>query len=356
MSNCRGSGLSTPPQGAAPILGLFFVLLFIPLVVFTVDLTNVFRVKTELQVAAESAALSGARSLFFNGQGPDWPTAEAQATEIGRLYYAQGASIRDVEVVTGYWHPSNPQEIKPPYGDGITFDDYPAVSVTLHKALGKNQGPFVPAFGGVIGLAPVPLSAKAVSVVSGVGEVAPKTLFPFVMSRCLFTYFWNATGDPPGPAIDPSTESPYIFQLGEGFDTPPCGALQGFWTSYSVVDNSASGIRTLLETQNSQPLRLGDDIWLPTGVMNTVYNRVSQLLKTCPGSLDPVCDEVIVAVIDDPETGQWSPIEAFACIRILSADGGSQPNVRVQMTTTCDTTGTGGIGPPLIVGHPKLVQ
>jgi hypothetical protein len=345
-----------PPRGVAPVLGLILILFFIPFVVLSVDLTNVFRVKTELQVAAESAALSGARSLFFNGHGPDWNTAEAQATEIGRLYYAQGALIRDIEVVTGYWHPSNPSEIKSPFGGGITFDDYPAVSVTLRKAPGKNEGPFVPAFGGVIGLEPVPLSVTAVSIVSGVGEVAPQTLFPFVMSRCLFTYFWNATGDPPGPAIDPSTESAYIFQLGDGFNTPPCGALQGFWTSYSTVDNSASGIRTLLETKNSQPLRLGDDIWLPTGLMNTVYNRVSQLLKLCPDSSGVVCDDVIVAVINDPEPGQWSPIEAFACIRILSADGGSRPNVRVQMTTDCDTKGTGGVGPPLIVGHPKLVR
>ncbi|MEN9764291.1 MAG: hypothetical protein RL397_246, partial [Pseudomonadota bacterium] len=39
-----------------------------------------------------------------------------------------------------------------------------------------------------------------------------------------------------------------------------------------------------------------------------------------------------------------------------SADGGSKPNVRVQMKTECDTTGTGGFGPPLIVGPPKLVR
>jgi hypothetical protein len=90
--------------------------------------------------------------------------------------------------------------------------------------------------------------------------------------------------------------------------------------------------------------------------MNTVYSRVFQWLQTCPESYEAVCGDLIVAVIDDPQQGQWSQIQAFACIRILSADGGSKPNVRVQMTTTCDTTGTGGMGPPLIAGFPKLVR
>jgi len=103
-------------------------------------------------------------------------------------------------------------------------------------------------------------------------------------------------------------------------------------------------------------LRIGDDIWLPTGVMNTVYNALSKLLETCVGTSGGACDEVIVAVIDDPEPGQWSQIQAFACIRIFSAEGGSKPNVRVQMKTECDTTGTGGLGPPLIVSYPKLVR
>jgi len=346
----------SPPEGGFAVIGVFLVLLFIPVVVLTVDLANVFRIKSELQVAAESSALSGARSLFYQGVGPDWSTAEAQATEIGRLYYAEGASIEDVEVTAGYWHPSTPTEIKSPSDASISFEDYPAVQVTLRKIPGKNRGPFVPAFGGVIGLEPVELSATAVSVVSGVGNVAAKTLFPFVMSRCLFVHFWNASATPAGPVIDPTTGAPYIFQLGQHFEAPPCGALQGFWTSYASVDNSASGIRQLLETRNAEPLRIGDDVWLPTGVMNTVYNALSRLLETCVGTSGGACDEVIVAVIDDPEQGQWSQIQAFACIRILSADGGSHPNVRVQMKTECDTTGTGGFGPPLIVGPPKLVR
>lgn len=186
--------------------------------------------------------------------------------------------------------------------------------------------------------------------------LAAKTLFPFVMSRCLFVHFWNASASPAGPVIDPTTGAPHIFQLGQNFETPPCGTLQGFWTSYATIDNSASGIRQLLETRNSDPLRVGDDIWLPTGVMNTVYSALSRLLETCVGTSASACDEVIVAVIDDPEPGQWAQIQAFACIRILSADGGSNPNARVQMKTECDTTGTGGVGPPLIVGYPKLVR
>jgi hypothetical protein len=345
-----------PPEGGFAVIGVFLVLLFIPVVVMTVDLANVFRIKSELQVAAEASALSGARSLFSRGVGPDWATAEAQATEIGRLYYAEGASIEDVEVITGYWHPSAPTEIKSPSDAGISFEDYPAVQATLRKIPGKNHGPFVPAFGGVIGLQPLDLSATAMSVVSGVGEVAAKTLFPFVMSRCLFVHFWNASASPAGPVIDPVTGAPYVFQLGQNFETPPCGALQGFWTSYATVDNSASSIRQLLEMRNAEAFRIGDDIWLPTGVMNTVYSALSKLLETCVGTSGGACDEVIVAVIDDPEPGQWAQIQAFACIRILSADGGSKPNVRVQMKTECDTTGTGGVGPPLIVGYPKLVR
>ena len=353
MNKCLFRG---PPEGGFAVIGVFLVLLFIPVVVMTVDLANVFRIKSELQVAAESSALSGARSLFSRGVGPDWATAEAQATEIGRLYYAEGASIEDVEVTTGYWHPSAPTEIKSPSDAGISFEDYPAVQVSLRKMPGRNQGPFVPAFGGVIGLKPVDLSATAISVVSGVGEVAAKTLFPFVMSRCLFVHFWNASASPAGPVIDPATGAPYVFQLGQNFETPPCGALQGFWTSYATVDNSASSIRELLEMRNAETFRIGDDIWLPTGVMNTVYSALSKLLETCVGTSGGACDEVIVAVIDDPEPGQWSQIQAFACIRILSADGGSKPNARVQMKTECDTTGTGGVGPPLIVGNPKLVR
>ena len=53
----------------------------------------------------------------------------------------------------------------------------------------------------------------------------------------------------------------------------------------------------------------------------------------------------------------FSPVVAFACLRILSASGGSAKYVLVQMSNRCVNPKAGGSGPGYgVFSTPKLVS
>jgi len=348
--------LRSPPAGTAAVMGILIFLLVIPLLALTIDVANAYRVRAELQVTADASALAGAGSLYSGGTGPQWTLAEERAKAVALLHSVQGRTVTEVTAELGYWSEEFFFEELGSFAGYIESDSYPAIRITVSKGEGSNSGPFYTIFGSSLGLGALNLSASAIAIVSGPGELAAETMFPFVMSSCLYTHFWDSGADPSGPAQDPNTGEPYIFELGENFETPPCGTLQGFWTSYTDAVNSANTLRNLVDALNARPLRVGDQVWLPTGQMNTVYSYIGKRIQTCEKSGQVSCNTVVVAVIDAPAQGQWSTVRAFSCIRLISASGGSKPHVKVQMNTACDSEGTGGIGPFYLVGSPKLVQ
>ncbi len=311
-----------------------------------VDLSYMFVVRNELQNAADAAALSGAGRLYTGNSGPNWSEAEQQAATAARLNRSEYRLIQDPEVVAGYWSTSTmpgtmqPSSITPAPGDSS------AVMVTIRKAQTNRDGPVRPFFATVMGKNEVEVGATAVAAVSTPGYVGKNALFPFVMSKCMYDTYWNASASPPGPRNDPLTGQPYIFEIEPEPKKPgtePCDTTaggRGVWTTFFEVNAGTNVVKDLISVFNPDPIEIGDQIWIPTGITAVNYGLTQACSETGNGS----CAVVSVAVVQDLLQKTSARVIAFSCLRIKNANQGKK-TISVQMTKNCVPPGSGGTGP-----------
>lgn len=309
-----------------------------------VDLAYVFVVRNELQNAADAAALSGAGRLYSNNSGPNWSDADLQATLVTQLNKSEVQPIQDPEIAVGYWSSNatpggmQPVSITPAAGDSA------AVMVTVRKTGGNRNGPVRPFFATILGKNEIEVSATAVAAVSTPSYVASNALFPFVMSKCMYDTYWNALASPPGPRNDPSTGQPYVFVIEpepKKAGTGPCEASgRGVWTTFFDVNGGTNIVKDLISSFNPDPLKIGDQIWIPSGITAVNYG----LTQACSEAGNGSCAVVSVAVIDNLLQKTNATVIGFSCLRIKDANQGNK-TLSVQMTKNCVPPGSGGIGP-----------
>ena len=162
-----------------------------------------------MQNVADSSALAGANCLdrqslggsttectSINATTLNWTRASAKAiAQLGNNTAANIAiSTTDAghQVSTGYW---NLLTGSPSGGtlsttfSPLTVNDKPAVSVIITKDTGKNNGPIAMLTRMMFGGSDVPMTAKAVAVISSPGSVLPGSLIPQAINKCMFDLY-----------------------------------------------------------------------------------------------------------------------------------------------------------------------
>lgn len=267
-------------RGIAMIYVALLLFALMGFVALAVDIGYMYVVKTELQNAADSAALAGAGTLYptppFNSvPPPDWVTAEANALLFTQKNKSTGQLLVYANISTGYWNlKQNPTGIQSKFitplgfcsiskatcttnanctgaGEVCLLQDVPAVKVKIRKTDGENSGPVKTFFGRVFGIESVPLYSESVAVSGFIGSVSPGALFPIALSKCLTDFYFSQNPLPsPPPTIN--LYSPYSPGL------PNCPT--GQWTSFQTGNNDVTTIRDLIFKGNSNPLDIGTPI------------------------------------------------------------------------------------------------
>ena len=334
----------------APVVALSMPVL-IGVAAFAVDLAYVYLVRNEMQNDADAAALAGAHALIDPATGAlRWDAATTQARQSVGLNSAAGHALSDATVDTGYWNlKGTPADLQ-----GLpmtpTAWDAPAVSVTLRKQAGQNQGPVQSFFARFWSVQGFDQQVRAVAAPTSPGSVNPGGIFPLAMAQCLFDNYWDRSVYPPRPQIDPATGQPYVFKIGSGYHYGSCAS--GEWTSLLDDSNDVGTIRQLIAKGNPVTLEMGQTIWIEPGTKATLY----QTVKNCSVAGDRSCEYVVVPTVTQTDNHALSPITGFACLRILDANNG-QKYVLAEMSNRCQSSQGGGAGPNYgVVTPPSLVR
>lgn len=334
----------------APLVALMLPVL-IGTAAFAIDLAYVYVVRNEMQNDADAAALSGAHALYDSGTGAlRWDAATTQAQQSVRLNSAAGQIMSDAIIETGYWNlrgvPSALQSpsLKP------TDWDAPAVSVTLQKQGGQNQGAVQTFFARFWNVQGINQQVTAVAAPTSPGMVLPGGLFPLAMAQCMYDTYWDRSVYPPSPKLDPGTGKPYVFKIGSGYHYGSCSS--GEWTSLLNDVNDVGTIRQLITQGNPVALQMAQNIWIEPGTKSTLY----QTVQNCSAAGDHSCEYVVVPTVTQTDNHALSPITGFACLHILDANAG-QKYVLAEMSNRCNSSLAGGAGPNYgVITPPSLVR
>lgn len=296
------------------LLTLTFVLAF---GAFAIDVPRVFTVTNELQNAADAAALAGAGALTPGTAGPNWSGGTAAGNAAIQLNSSDGKKLVNGTVKAGYWDvaaasPSlrAPASVTLPAPAGQS--PQPAVQVTIARNQGSN-GVVALLLGALLGVSTTTDSATAVAVIAPPSTVPAGGLFPVVMDQCVYDQYWDPQTNQ--PRLDPSTNQPYEFQIGNGQQYgSSCQA--GQWTSFAIESNNTPTIRNLITNGNPTPLSIGDYIYIEPGVKTTIYSSV------------PTGATVVLPVATQIASKDYVPIVAFAAFQIDGSYGGDSKYIQ----------------------------
>jgi Flp pilus assembly protein TadG len=337
------------------------IALLLPIIIgfgaFAVDFSYRFLVRSELQNAADATALAAASCLFgrancgnLNATKPDWNTARQSAIDYVSKNSSENTPLTNVAVDYGYWNitgtPAGLQSLpKTP-----ATNDLAAVKITISKDIGANGGPVKTFLAPILGIYSKSLSATAVAVVpyptsSGIG-----TVFPVAITKCLYDDYCDSANKKPkianaknieGFDLPQTVGEPYLFKVTSSLHT--CGCEAGQWSSLDTDSNSTTTIRGLISNGNSTDIPVGGKIWIQPGTKTALYSDVNN----CSAAGNKSCEYVTVPIVQDISTHSYNSVIAYACMRILSATGGSEKYITMQMSNDadkCQAKGSGGGG------------
>ncbi len=331
-------------RGAVAIIVAASLVALLGITALAVDVGHIFVVRNQTQNAVDAAALRGAAFLYAPGSttpnfSPSGPAVTNATNTVSLNITVTGND--SLAVVANYWKTLNPSA---PTNEA-------AVEVTLTKQV---QLYFAPIFG----MQYTNVAATAIAVVQSPTVMGQGAInVPMTIGSCMYNMYWNSsTGE---PINNPATNQPYVFQIGSSYAYGENGQLgggctTGQWTPLSSTqDNSDSIIRNNINYGNATTLKTGDSIWLQTGDQNNLYN----LINNCSTSGNLNCAYATVPVVSSVTPGSEQTITAMACIHILSATGGDDKYISVQMANGCAPNNAGGSGTSYgVVAAPRLAQ
>lgn len=339
-------------QGVVTLLVALTLPVLVGAAALAVDLAYLHVVRNELQNDADAAALAGAKALYQKtGTGLDWDGAALRAQSAIALNRADGKPLSQGLVQTGYWDMRQAVSGLQTLPAVPTSNDAPAVQVNVSRSDGQNQGPVRTFLAGIWGVVAKPVRATAVAGVTSPGSVSPGGVFPFAMSECMYQKYWNSTSQPAGPRLDPLTGKVHVFKVGSLYQYDSC--TSGEWSPLDLKASGADAIDGMIKTGNPVTLSVGDDIWVQSGVKNSLFQDVQR----CSAAGDKSCEYVLMPVLSQVLSGSFSTIRGFACLHILRAVGGSQKYIEIEMSTKCKSPYSGGVGPNYgVVSPPSLFR
>ncbi len=365
----QGRRVVKKQEGVIAIIAATLLPVLIGFTALALDIAYAMMVRNQLQNAADATALAAAGCLRaradcgnLNASIPDWSSASTEAQVFAANNVVENSAISTVTVEYGYWDASaaSPSLRTLPYTP--TSNDAPAVRVTVNRTSGVNGGEVPTFFARIWGVNSRPMSASAVAVIASPGVAGKGSLFPVALSKCLYDTFWDAATNKPKVAtsVNPAgfdlpqtVGQPYVFKVTSSYHADECES--GQWTSLEIDSNNVPTIRDLITDGNNLSIVVGDDVWVQPGTKTALYSDVND----CSYAGNKSCEYVIVPVVADLNKGD-QPVVAFGCMRILSAAGGSDKSIVVQLSANadkCQAANSSGVGPSYGVFLPgRLVK
>jgi Flp pilus assembly protein TadG len=359
--------MSNREKGSMLVFFAGIIIVLTGIAVLAVDVGRIYIVRNELQNVADAAALAGANCLdrqslagsttdcaVTKASALNWTRANAKAIDQLGHNNADNIAVETTgtgyQIDVGYWNLLT----NAPSGGAfsttfspLTINDKPAVRVTVTKDVGQNGGPIRMLTAAMFGGADVPMSARAVAVISSPGIVPPSSVVPQVINKCMYDKFWNSatgtpvlyTGTPPDPQDISVIGQPWELRIGSAYHYGTCQS--GQWTSFELDVNSQSAISELIANGNPTSLGIGDMTWIEPGTKTASYNDLDAKFPTPPGA------DVTVLVVDtaDLTVKGEAPIVAFAGFHISDVRGGSDKYIQGHFIPNFITPGSSGIGP-----------
>lgn len=355
--------------------------------VLAIDVGRIYVVRNEMQNVADAAVLAGANCLNRQSRPGstteckrdtqatlNWDRAIAKATNQLSRNTADNRAISSTDsghqIEVGYWNVNGGTTLQPislsPLGPCtvvggvmITACDKPAIRVTITKDIGKNNGPITMLTRVMFGGSDVPMTAKAVAVISSPGNVLPGSLIPQAINKCMFDKYWDSVTNSPKTAttstltyqdkngnktysIPQTIGQPWQIRIGSSYHYDTCDA--GQWTSFKQDVNNTPTVIDLINNGNPDSLGIGENTWIEPGTAATLYDTLADKYPVLPA-------DVTVVVVDqssDLSKGP-APIVAFAGFRIdvIKGSSGQNPKFYIEghFTKGVTTSGSSGIGP-----------
>ncbi len=165
-------------RGSSTVMVALALMAMMGMGALAVDLGYVFSTRSEVQKAADAAALAAALRLvqLYNEQGGSLTLTEVTsvAAEAAGTWAEQNTStgnpdvpltVAEADVVVGVWDPVNKT-----FTVGGSVNEINAVKVIVRRDQ-TNNGPIQLTFGGVVGVPTVNVTAEAIAYVGYVGSV-----------------------------------------------------------------------------------------------------------------------------------------------------------------------------------------
>lgn len=342
-------------KGMVLIYVAILVMLICGFLGLVVDTGHLFKVRTELQNAADAAALKGAYHLFTMPTDPtvppvlQWDVARTQAEEMITENSSDNTPLKDAVVEVGYWNMSS-HTLQPTTLAAPTTKDIPAVRVVTSRSAGSNGGPVTNYFMQLFNKAKSAVGSRpAVAVKGAPSALPPGGLFPMALSNCMTDSYFSQT-----PLPDPPPQIKIYGPYGPG----GAECYSGQWTSFKTDKNDSKTIEEFMYGGNPDTVATGDDIWIEPGAKADLYSP--KLTDWLPeGGKD-----VIMAVVDTniengvdllSSKGELE-VTGFATFHIDGAVGGNDRYVYghfIGFSTTPPGAIAGGIPPG---GTPTLTM
>jgi Flp pilus assembly protein TadG len=297
-------------SGSIAIFAAVGLVLLLGFAALALDIGHLITVKSELQKAGDAGALACARGLNLNGPPyPNWTNGSTMGSTTVKENKAAQSQLTDCTVQTGYWDftwiPSTPPPDLLSTGTTPSATQVPACKVTVSKSPSgtgnSNGGAVTMFFGKLLGISSESLSSSSVATLvlqSPVDAIGPGDAFPLAIPVGLVSHYWNS---------NPSFE----FDIGSAYHYP---TDYGDWTSFLSDSNNVPTIRSLIDSGNPGPLKIGDQIWIEPGTKTSLYAYAAEKIG---------CTVFLPVVGNDFDTNAATPILGFAPYQIDDAVGGS---------------------------------
>lgn len=278
-----------PERGGVAVLTSLLLVVFGGMLAVAVDLGHVFKVKAELQRAADAGALAGVLEMFPPGAAKNCSAAVAKAKEFAEANKVDGATGEGIMAEFGQWvMPNGPFQ-------SCTCEDANAVKVQVKKGVTMW-------FASMISVNAINPSAEAVAISKIAGKLKEGEGFPFCLDKS---------------KVPPNGNAGEILINTQSSDF-------GCWTPF---DDPNGKVKDYLDgTLKTPPLWIGKIINVKNGVTTPDLNAIeSQYINQV----------VTVPVITDGEHSGTTAILGFAKVKILGVEqpGGGSGDKFIRMET-----------------------
>jgi hypothetical protein len=284
-------------RGGVAVLISLLLLVFGGMLAVAVDLGHVFKVKAELQRAADAGALAGVLEMFPPNAAKNCTGAVSKAREFAQKNLVDGLALATEDIVAEYggwkWDQQT-GKLTGPF-EPSTCEDANAVRVEVKKGLNMW-------FASMIGVNAMNPSAQAVAISKIVGSTKEGEAFPFCIDKS---------------RVPPNDTAKEILINTQSSDF-------GCWTPFEDPNGK---VKDYLDgTRKSPPLWIGKTINVKNGVTTPDLKAIEDFY---------INQIVTISVIADGEHSGTTKILGFAKVKVLGikTPGGGSGDKFISLKT-----------------------